>query len=330
MENLTYKHIQFFIAPAIGAALIGAGGSIVNGLTSLFGGSSSASKDYNRSKKLMQFQNDLNLQNWNAMNTYNTPAAIRQRQRAAGMNPLLHDLEGAAQPMAAVGQSSFSGSAQEQANRQAAISNMTAAANVAAQTALIKKQAENVQADTENKKAELPKIQRESTPEWLDEEYLTKWWNNNISSQSFVYHYASSILQAKRAGLSPNLPDGRGSKIYSNHDEFDFNVSYDDAAKWVKTEFDDMVASLDLKRSQESYFYKTASAAFGNLAVALSRASHQNNLDDANAELQRAAKEMQELKTFMMHNGFNENDSPLDRMIKKFGEFIGIDFALPE
>lgn len=59
------------------------------------------------SKAMMQYQNDLNMQNWQMQNEYNTPAAQLQRYQDAGINPLAVGIDGgaAATPAAVSGQS---------------------------------------------------------------------------------------------------------------------------------------------------------------------------------------------------------------------------------
>lgn len=77
----------------LGAALIG-GGSVVSGLTSLFGGKHAADKSLQATREtnkanaeLAKYQNEWNLAQWNRQNAYNTPAAQRQRYEDAGINP---------------------------------------------------------------------------------------------------------------------------------------------------------------------------------------------------------------------------------------------------
>ena len=87
-------HHQKGIAPAIGAAAISAGASLLGGL---FGHSSSkaaakaqlqAVRETNEANaRLAQKQNDWNLEQWNRENAYNTPEAQRARYEAAGINP---------------------------------------------------------------------------------------------------------------------------------------------------------------------------------------------------------------------------------------------------
>ena len=87
-------HHQKGIAPAIGAASISAGASLLGGL---FGHSSAkaaakaqlqAVRETNEANaRLAQKQNDWNLEQWNRENAYNTPEAQRARYEAAGINP---------------------------------------------------------------------------------------------------------------------------------------------------------------------------------------------------------------------------------------------------
>lgn len=69
-----------------GAALIGSGISAAAQL-----GSSVVKnrKSFKYSKKLAEFQNDINLRNWNLQNAYNSPQSQMARLKQAGLNPNL-------------------------------------------------------------------------------------------------------------------------------------------------------------------------------------------------------------------------------------------------
>lgn len=70
----------------------------------------SASLNYKYQKKLMDYQNQLNVQNWNMQNEYNTPVNQRSRLLDAGINPIFAQ-EGAAMVdgISPVGQASAPG-----------------------------------------------------------------------------------------------------------------------------------------------------------------------------------------------------------------------------
>lgn len=57
-------------------------------LSGLFGGAASA-MDYKESKKLMKYQHDMAVADWERQNAYNTPTAQMQRLKDAGLNPYL-------------------------------------------------------------------------------------------------------------------------------------------------------------------------------------------------------------------------------------------------
>ena len=57
-------------------------------LDSLFGLGSS-SKQLSNSKKLMDYQNEINIKNWERVNQYNSPKAQMSRYLDAGLNPNL-------------------------------------------------------------------------------------------------------------------------------------------------------------------------------------------------------------------------------------------------
>lgn len=67
-----------------------AAAEIIQGLTaglSSLGGMATAAVQHKYNKKLADYQNDINIENWNLQNEYNSPAAQRKRLEAAGINP---------------------------------------------------------------------------------------------------------------------------------------------------------------------------------------------------------------------------------------------------
>lgn len=81
------------VAPAIAAALVGGGASLLgNVFSSIFGGNSTsvANKRTIEAQKYMQErQNEMNIENWKMQNEYNTPANQMKRLQEAGLNPNL-------------------------------------------------------------------------------------------------------------------------------------------------------------------------------------------------------------------------------------------------
>lgn len=59
---------------------------VTAGLSSL-AGMAGAAVQHKYNKKLADYQNDINIENWNLQNEYNSPAAQRKRLEAAGINP---------------------------------------------------------------------------------------------------------------------------------------------------------------------------------------------------------------------------------------------------
>lgn len=71
---------------------LGIAGLAMKGLTSLAGGLfglSEQDKQFEYSKELAKYQNDLNVENWKMQNEYNLPRNQMQRLREAGLNPNL-------------------------------------------------------------------------------------------------------------------------------------------------------------------------------------------------------------------------------------------------
>ena len=67
-----------------------AAAQIIQGLTaglSSLGGMATAAVQHKYNKKLADYQNDINIENWNMQNEYNSPKAQRERLEAAGINP---------------------------------------------------------------------------------------------------------------------------------------------------------------------------------------------------------------------------------------------------
>lgn len=64
-----------------------AGLAILNTGLNLAGSSIKNKKSYKYSKKLMDYQNKLNIENWNMVNEYNSPLNQRRRNLIAGINP---------------------------------------------------------------------------------------------------------------------------------------------------------------------------------------------------------------------------------------------------
>ena len=67
-----------------------AAAQIIQGLTaglSSLGGALTAGIQHKYNKKLADYQNDINIENWNMQNEYNSPANQRKRLEEAGINP---------------------------------------------------------------------------------------------------------------------------------------------------------------------------------------------------------------------------------------------------
>lgn len=77
------------MAPAVLAALIAGGSSLIGGGLSAFGQASTNKFNALAQQKLMEAQNRFNLEQWQRSNEYNTPANQRKRLEDAGINPAL-------------------------------------------------------------------------------------------------------------------------------------------------------------------------------------------------------------------------------------------------
>lgn len=74
---------------ALAVAGIGAASRLAGGAISAGSSKRSQARAYEYNKSLMDYQNRINLQNWQLENAYNSPSAQMQRYRAAGLNPNL-------------------------------------------------------------------------------------------------------------------------------------------------------------------------------------------------------------------------------------------------
>lgn len=68
-------------------AIIGAAATLGAGAISAGSGKRSQRRAYNYNKSLMDYQNEINLQNWHLQNQYNSPSAQMARYQSAGINP---------------------------------------------------------------------------------------------------------------------------------------------------------------------------------------------------------------------------------------------------
>lgn len=89
---------------SMGPALIGAAGSVIGGALGFLGQQSAnktnlkIARETNAANRANQeYQNEWNLEMWNKQNEYNSPAAMRQRLEAAGLNPIMTGLDGVSQ-----------------------------------------------------------------------------------------------------------------------------------------------------------------------------------------------------------------------------------------
>lgn len=82
MKRSEFLHKYTIMDPVIGSALISGAGSV---LGSMFSGH----QNYKNTKKLMAYQNQMNIENWKMENKYNSPGAQMARLREAGLNPSL-------------------------------------------------------------------------------------------------------------------------------------------------------------------------------------------------------------------------------------------------
>lgn len=81
---------------ASGLSSISGIGSAIQGIAGLFGDSAEtqARKQMEMQKELLDYSNQLQVDQWNRENAYNAPIAQRKRLEAAGLNPLFNGIDG--------------------------------------------------------------------------------------------------------------------------------------------------------------------------------------------------------------------------------------------
>lgn len=77
------------ILSGLGSALTGIFGGFANNLIGAQISNIQGKQQFARQKKLMAYQNQMNVQNWNMQNRYNSPANQMKRLKDAGLNPAL-------------------------------------------------------------------------------------------------------------------------------------------------------------------------------------------------------------------------------------------------
>lgn len=77
------------IGSALGGSVLSGIGSAITGGLNLLGNKINYKQAYKYQQKLMDYQNQLNIENWNMQNEYNSPSAQMQRYSEAGLNPNL-------------------------------------------------------------------------------------------------------------------------------------------------------------------------------------------------------------------------------------------------
>lgn len=189
--------------------LIGFAGGVANNLFQ----SDAASKqreenEKNRQHNLMlaQMQNQWNVDQWNRENAYNNPSAVRQRLKAAGLNPDLMYSNGAGSmsaaqsPAMSAGQGSNPSDVSALANRSSAL--MQAAA------------IQQMQAQTRNINANTAKTNSETTGQDISNKYAAMFSENGLELQNFQMKLTGSQLDLNRKQMS--VLDSQISNIDAN------------------------------------------------------------------------------------------------------------------
>lgn len=143
-------------------ALLGAAGSVINGALGFFGQQSANKtnlkivRETNAANRANQeYQNEWNLDMWNKQNEYNSPAAQRQRLEAAGLNPIFNGLDGVSEAGQLQSADYVATPGAPMLNSGEFLGNgIGNAMKTMAEIKLLEKQADNIGADTDNKRLE--------------------------------------------------------------------------------------------------------------------------------------------------------------------------------
>lgn len=164
--------------------------------------------DYYNSKRLMDYQNKLQLEQWNRQNAYDHPAAYMQRMLSAGLNPdlLASGSVPNGSPAGAVGMPSVGHAAESAAY---------------AQLALLKSQKENIDADTAHKREETKDISetREPRIEGITADNFFKSLQSTTEYQRGVALALRNFADGYRPHPDEESGDLKFQQVYDNLDQ---------------------------------------------------------------------------------------------------------------
>lgn len=244
---------QNFSNMGIAKSLIsGLGGSLLNSATNVAGSLISANaqnkalkkqikaqsieneKNRKYNKELAEYQNKLNVEQWNRENKYNSPAEQMRRFQEAGLNPNLIYGQMSNAPQLSGSLSSGAPSTPQDMSPLGNMRSVTGAA-LSAIDPLTSAQIDNIKADTSKKNAETKSTEiqnfidenRAQFEEWLNKnqfmspEQIQKLLDNGADSDLSLNQWKSLIefSQAKENANLTNLSAQEKEKIVANYDK---------------------------------------------------------------------------------------------------------------
>lgn len=233
---------------AIGAA-ISAGGSLISSLIGVNAAKKQAARQQRYNKELAEIQNQYNIAQWERENEYNLPIAQIERLQEAGLNPNL--IYGNPSNTAATSPFLTSGNA---ANMQG-LPHLGTAFQSAIDTYVKLKQADNIQADTENKNvqnrilkntAELNEALFQGTIDLLG-------WQVRSAAQDYDYKQQYNQLQLKQMQgdlTRINKTNDRLDKELSQMDILTQSMNEDLKIKKVQAFFESDRCQAELRKIQ--------------------------------------------------------------------------------
>lgn len=250
-----------------GATLIGAGISAAAN----FGGSVVKNRrSYKYTKKLMDKQQEINLQNWNLQNSYNTPTAQMARLRAAGLNPNLVYQNGGS----FAGAGEMASPSSNQFDYQDPISS---SAQAAYQGAMLLPNINSIQAATENTKSakalsDLSRSLGEKDLNWRDRMLYQQFVG--LQMQNLVHHATASNLEASTGltrrqidsfylNLQNTLDNDKVQRMLNNETRRQINTTIDQINAAIrKTDNESALLRLEYARGMIAYQLDNAVARY--------------------------------------------------------------------
>lgn len=239
---------------AIGAA-ISAGGSMISSLIGVNAAKKQAARQQRYNKELAEIQNQYNIAQWNRENAYNLPVAQIERLQEAGLNPNL--VYGQPNNTAAASPFLTSGNA---ANLQD-LPHLGTAFSSAIDNYLKMAQADNIKADTDNKKTEGSILQDQASfTKAIQENMVAEGkWKLTLAEDTHKYNQEQlnqMLIQTKKLNNENEI-------LMKNLDVLDSQLQgmdYDNKIKKVQAFFASDKAKMELRHMAASINAANASA----------------------------------------------------------------------